>query len=793
MRIAFRRLLRLIRCGILGIPMTDSTRKRLIILLAILAVVYAALACLRTVGDLDMGWHLATGRYFIQHHEVPSTDVLSYTSPGAPFLYPPFAGAILYVVYQFAGYAGLTWFCVLASVLLAVYLLWRAVPGGNLASAGLLCLAVPSLAYRITPRADLFTTLFFAIFLAEMWRFHRGYSTRLWLLPVIMFLWVHLHPGFIAGLGLVAAYLMMEVLLLPFRELRQDAQHRLAKAWPWLAASLVVWLLNPWGVGAARSALGLAGVTGGTQGTPRSIGELSSAQFSWHLIPQGLNFRDPDSSFWWLLAAAVVALLLALRRRQLGAAVVLACSVAAALRSLRYQGLFSIVVVVLGGTLLAEAFGRTAAANGGVDVGANLPRSRWAGARSWASVALIAVLGAVTVLRVVDLASNRYYVVSASTSSFGPGESWWFPERAAAFIERENLPGNIFEPYNLGGFAALRLGPKYLDYIDGRGVSGEVSAEEQALLSQSPDSVLWLQVASGRKINVMLLTLARYGGLGGFDLNAYCDASAWRPIYLDEASLVLMRRTEQNKPWLDRLELNCKSAAFTPPSHPAKEEAYDFYANSGAVLYALSRDAEAEVAWQHALRSEPDDPNIHLFLAQLYQQQQHPAEAEREYRAALSRRESGPAWYALGRLLAVQHRYPEAEQAIANSIPLTVTPFNQYKALAQVQLRLNKPEPALYYFAKAEQKGPARSDSNPSAREFRAQIAEGRAEASRLSGKLSPAVEFQQEAVRETPLSVSRWKRLANLAAAAQQPELSADAARRAQALEAATGSANQR
>jgi hypothetical protein len=58
---------------------------------------------------------------------------------------------------------------------------------------------------------------------------------------------------------------------------------------------------------------------------------------------------------------------------------------------------------------------------------------------------------------------------------------------------------------------------------------------------------------------------------------------------------------------------------------------------------------------------------------------------------------------------------------------------------------------------------------------------------------LSPAVEFQQEAVRETPLSVSRWKRLADLAAAAQQPELSADAARRAQALEAATGSANQR
>jgi Tfp pilus assembly protein PilF len=768
--------------------MDQSIRRRLCLLLALLAVAYASLACLHTVGDPDSGWHLATGRYHLQHHAVPSTDVLSYTSPGAPFLYPPFAGAILYSIFHSSGYAGLSCFCALAAAFLACYLLWRAVPVANLSAVAFLALAVPSLAYRLTPRADLFTTLFFAIFLAELWRFHRGHSARLWLLPIVMLLWVNLHPGFIAGLGLLTAYILIEVLLLPFGDLRAAARARLAKSWPWLAATALVWLLNSWGVGAIRSALQLAGVAASTQSAPRFVGELSAAPLSWHIVLQAIDLRDPDSSFWWLLAASTAALLLALRRRELGAAFVLGVSMAAALQRLRYQGLFSIVVIVIGGTLFAEAFAGLAARVPAADshIAASRPPGRWAAVLPWAAVALIAILGVLTALRIADLASNRYYVVSASTSSFGPGESWSFPERAAAFIEREQLPGNIFQPYNLGGFTALRLGPRYLDYIDGRGVSDAVAAEEQALLAQSPDSALWRQVADRRNINVILLSLARYGGLGGFDLGAYCGATNWRPVYLDEVSLVLVRNTAQNKPWLDRLNLNCQTASFTQLPQATTIESYNFYANSGAVFFALSRDAEAEAAWRNALQLEPGDPNVHLFLAQLYQQQQRPADAEREYRAALSRRESSAAWYALGRLLATGHRYPEAERAIATSAVMTATPANQYKALGQVQLRLNKPEPALASLLKAERAGPRPSDPSPSACEFRAQIAEGRAEAARQAGSLSRAVELQQEAVRQTPQSPSRWKKLAELAAAANQTQLSSDAAQHALALETA-------
>src|ERR1039458_10530280 len=56
---------------------------------AALALLYALFAGLRTVGDSDIGWCLATGRWIVQHHNIPSADVLSYTAPRPEGVYSP--------------------------------------------------------------------------------------------------------------------------------------------------------------------------------------------------------------------------------------------------------------------------------------------------------------------------------------------------------------------------------------------------------------------------------------------------------------------------------------------------------------------------------------------------------------------------------------------------------------------------------------------------------------------------------------------------------------------------------
>src|SRR5262249_1469542 len=145
---------------------------------------------------------------------------------------------------------------------------------------------------------------------------------------------------------------------------------------------------------------------------------------------------------------------------------------------------------------------------------------------------LLAALGFLTFVRSYDLVSNRYYLDSGQTTFFGAGESWWFPEKAAAFLEREQLPANLFHDYNLGGYLTFRLGQTYPDFADGRFIAfaGDVFFEQRALLETPPGSPTWQQ-ASHWNINTILFSLSRYSGLGAYSLADYCHSDLWKPVY----------------------------------------------------------------------------------------------------------------------------------------------------------------------------------------------------------------------------------------------------------------------
>jgi hypothetical protein len=61
------------------------------------------------------------------------------------------------------------------------------------------------------------------------------------LLPALMILWVNAHIGFFAGLGMIGAYVLAEILEWPSRA----AAERLRRAGPWLVASFAATLINP--------------------------------------------------------------------------------------------------------------------------------------------------------------------------------------------------------------------------------------------------------------------------------------------------------------------------------------------------------------------------------------------------------------------------------------------------------------------------------------------------------------------------------------------------------------------
>jgi hypothetical protein len=43
----------------------------------LLVIGYAFLAGTRSLSEYDLGWLMATGRWIVQHHQIPSTDIFS--------------------------------------------------------------------------------------------------------------------------------------------------------------------------------------------------------------------------------------------------------------------------------------------------------------------------------------------------------------------------------------------------------------------------------------------------------------------------------------------------------------------------------------------------------------------------------------------------------------------------------------------------------------------------------------------------------------------------------------------
>jgi hypothetical protein len=325
----------------------SSTARYCAWVLMALAIAYAFLAGFHTLQEFDLGWQLASGRWIVQHRQIPSQDVFSYTAPGQQWIYPVLSEIAFYLVYRLGGYSLLSWIGAGASAGTTALLMRR----GGFITIVLALLAVPLIANRTQPRADMFTTILFAAFLRLLWEYYRTGRGALWLLPVLMVAWVNLHLGFVAGLVLCLGYLLQEVLDVVSAEKRSDAIDRLRRSWRWLALTALATFVNPWGpyIYAALIRQERAQAVHAAW-----VVEWAGIQPSWTSLQQALGWRDPQSSVWWILAAAILGFFLAVWRKQFGAAAWLAAAAYLALRHVRFQALLACVVVIVGGSILED-------------------------------------------------------------------------------------------------------------------------------------------------------------------------------------------------------------------------------------------------------------------------------------------------------------------------------------------------------------------------------------------------------------------------------------------------------
>jgi hypothetical protein len=487
------------------LAMHNGPQKKFVFLACLFLGLFAMAA--RNVTDPDLWWHLATGRFIVQHRAVPHTDSFSYTVSRKPWIaHEWLTDVLLYQLHRTTGWASLIiiFAVVIAAAFFLLYL--RCVPDLDVYVAGVAVLCA-ALATRPVwgVRPQILSLLLTSLWLLILERSERNPKVLWWTLP-LMLLWVNLHAGFALGLALLALFLAGALIEKWISSEIEKPQ--IAFRPPFLALILALNLLlvpfNP----------------NGTTLFWYPIATLRSAAMQNYIVEWASpNFHHPEYWPFLLIVLAVFAMAAwqrhAIRPRDL---LLLIVSLFAAFRSIRLIPLFVLIAV----PLISREIGKRAHR-----------RSLLTHPQSPPSLPLVA-RNLVNGLFIFGMAAFAVFHTAQVIHHQPESEIQHFPERAAAFLSTHSPAGPIFNSYDWGGYLIWKLYPSVRVFIDGRAdVYGDKFFREFADTYGFKDD--WQKTFDQWHIQTVLLPPNSPLTTG------LCSSPSWTVAYKDDQAVILTR------------------------------------------------------------------------------------------------------------------------------------------------------------------------------------------------------------------------------------------------------------
>ncbi|HMG87138.1 MAG TPA: hypothetical protein VK574_15500 [Terracidiphilus sp.] len=291
------------------------------------------------VTDTDVWWHMAIGRWIVEHGAIPRTEPFSAFGAGKHFeAYSWLFELFVFWCYEKLGLVGIVVFsCAMTvSITAAVHHLVRRLNSSFLLGVVTTFLAVYTMGRLYTPRPWLASILFFTLELDILMQARKTRESRelLWL-PVIFVFWVNIHIQFVDGLVVLGIALAEALVATRWSTIQTNL--RAAKImWVFLGCILAT-LINPYGPKIYKVAYDLV-----AQGAALpQIPELSA-----------ISFRSLDD--WCVLFFALAAAIVLARKNHPSffEIALLAFSILTSFRSQRDVW----VLAIVGAAMLATGF-----------------------------------------------------------------------------------------------------------------------------------------------------------------------------------------------------------------------------------------------------------------------------------------------------------------------------------------------------------------------------------------------------------------------------------------------------
>ena len=411
---------------------------RRVIILACLYMIPVMWILQPVIIDPDIWWHLETGKWIVWHGTLPETDPFSAYGEGKPWIAYSWLFEIgIYELVEACGEIGILLYTLVGSWMVMLALHW--IIGKRIQDfaivCGLMAISTVALSKVFTPRPWLLTILFFALTLDTVLSLREGKQSRIvWALPAVFALWANIHIQFIYGLGLLGLACVAPLI--------DQLVYRGTRHQPTMLSGSKSW----------RNLVGLTALCiGATLATPHHVklyavvAELSAQTGMWEYTQemQAPGFRTAAD---WVMLAVFCLALIQLGRRAFGRSsfemLLLLVAAASAFRGQRdiWLLILASLAVVIPAQLQENARHSSMVLRGGL-----------------VPVSILVTIGSVFIL--------GYRGISEAEVQHNTAQV--YPIDAAAFVERQQYAGPLYNHFNWGGYLIRRL-PHLKVSMDGR-------------------------------------------------------------------------------------------------------------------------------------------------------------------------------------------------------------------------------------------------------------------------------------------------------------------------------------
>lgn len=561
---------------------------------AVVAVVFVVMP----INDPDFWWHLKTGQWIAAARHLPDVDPFNLREAARAAFDKELTilqgywlwQVVAYGFFALAGFAGISLMkgLILAGTCAFAVLFFR--------RAGVrLPIALPVLTaslvvfqhFYFLERPQIATFVFLMLLVGFFVDIYRGERPSWWLYPV-MALWGNLHPAVIVGVPMLILYTLGA-----WWDYRGDPARRRAIV-SWCGIGVACSFLNPGGIDLytvtfATMTRGVA-ISGIVEYEP-TLSLLAKDKFviivlvllAVHFLCLWRVARVRSLAFW------LVSLYLAVNCLQYA-------------RNIAFVG---IALVPMTGFLLEKSWETLGAG--------------WRRAGRWLYVfgGVAAVCYGILIIDQVRLMKQR--------GDWGP-VSHIYPQAMVAFLQSQQLQGNIFNSFDWGGYFVWELFPQYRMFIDGRGYDEERYADYGKINYASRElrngRYEFLSLLDEYNIDIVISkNEVDYTAVSPL-LKYLLNEPAWVPVYQDKHGYILLRGRSENSAFLQRhridklVFLNRMIGSYDQylRENPRDEKRW---LGRGELLGYVGRYDEAARDFAMVKQLNPDNPFLPAKVSQL--------------------------------------------------------------------------------------------------------------------------------------------------------------------------------